>query len=92
MKRFGRRPVQSGYTLSYSSGYEYTFTGGLTVEHGAKVAVVSQGVGDSVAESDPPVYYRDGDLPELVLEDGNETIRLLDRDGDTIIEATYDPD
>lgn len=46
--------------------------------------------GDSVAESDPPVYYRDADLPELVLEDGEETVKLLDRERGVVSEASYD--
>lgn len=79
----------SGYTLSYSSGYEYTFSGVLTVEAGAKVAVVSQGAGDSVAEADPPTYYRDADFPTLVLENGEETVLLFDREDELIVEATY---
>lgn len=85
----GESRFVSGYSLSYSSGYEYTFSGGLTLEAGAKVAIVTQGVGDSVAESDPPTYYRDADLPELVLADGEETVRLLDADGEVVREATY---
>lgn len=78
-----------GYSLSYSSGYEYTFSS-LPLEPRSKVAVVSQGTGDSVAESDPPTYYRDADLDELVLEDGAETVRLHDRDGERVVEATYE--
>lgn len=80
----------SGYALRYSSGYEYRFSG-LTLEPGSRVAVVSQGTGgDSVAESDPPVYYRDADLPELVLEDGEETVKLLDREREVVSEASYE--
>ncbi|WP_265108241.1 lamin tail domain-containing protein [Halosolutus halophilus] len=79
----------SGYTLTYSSGYEYTFSGGLTLEPRSTVAVVSQGAGDSVAESDPPTYYRNADLPELVLEDGEETIRLLNQEDELVVEETF---
>lgn len=78
-----------GYTLAYSSGHKYNFSD-LTLEPGADVAVVSRGVGDSVAESDPPTYYRNADLPELVLEDGSETMRLLDTDDEVVVEATYE--
>ena len=85
----GERRSVSGYTLTYSSGYEYTFTGGLTLESGGTVADVTQGAGDGVAESDPPTYYRDADLPELVLDDGEETVRLLDADDEVVREATY---
>lgn len=79
----------SGYTLAYSSGYEYTFSGRLILEAGAKVAVISQGAGESVAESDLPTYYQDASLPELVLEDGNETVRLFDKEDNLLVEATY---
>lgn len=79
----------SGYTLTYSSGYEYTFSGGLSLEPGARVAVVSQGTGDHVAESDPPKYYRDADLPELVFEDGKETVRLLNQNDEVVVEASF---
>ena len=78
-----------GYTLRYGSGYEYTFSEEFSLEPYSKVAVVSQGKGDSTAESDPPTYYRDADLPELVLEDGEETVRLLNREEELTIEAVY---
>lgn len=78
-----------GYTLEYSSGYEYKFTDGPTLEPRAKVAIVSRGATTSVAESDPPTYYRDADLPSLVLEDGEETVKLLDEAGIALVVATY---
>jgi hypothetical protein len=86
----GESQYISGYTLEYSSGFHYTFSGGLSLEHRSIVAVVSQGAGDSVAESDPPTYYRNADLPELVLEDGEETVGLLDRQGELVSEATHE--
>lgn len=82
----------SGYTLTYSSGYEYTLSGGLSLEPQSTVAIVSQGAGDSVAESDPPTYYRNAALPELVLEDGTETVRLLNGEDEVVIEASYTPE
>ena len=81
-----------GYTLRYSSGYEYTFSGGFSLEPYSKVAVVSQGEGDGTAESDPPTYYRDADLPELILEDGEEAVRLLNREEGLIIKEVYNSD
>lgn len=86
----GESQYISGYTLTYSSGYEYTFTGGLSLEPRSTVAIVSQGAGGSVAEADPPTYYRDAALPELVLEDGEETVRLLDRENEPVAQATFD--
>lgn len=83
------RQYVSGYTVSYSSGYEYAISGGLTLDPRATLAVVSHGEGDSVAETDPPTYYRNADLPELVLEDGEETVRLLDTDDDPVATAAY---
>lgn len=77
-----------GFVLQYESGDEYEFDG-LVLEPGAAVAVVSQGTGDAVAESDPPTYYRDAELDELVLEDGQETVELFDADGNLVLEATY---
>ncbi|WP_224338178.1 lamin tail domain-containing protein [Haloprofundus halobius] len=85
----GESQYVSGYTLTYSSGYEYTLTGGLSLEAQSTVAIVSQGAGDSVALTDPPTYYRDAALPELVLEDGEETVRLLNHEDEVVIEATY---
>lgn len=87
----GESQYISGYTLTYSSGYEYTLIGGLSLEAQSTVAIVTQGAGDSVAESDPPTYYRNADLPELVLEDGEETVRLLNGEDEVIVEATYTP-
>ena len=81
----------SGYTLMYSSGYEYTITAGLSLAPRSRVAIVTQGTGDSVAESDPPTYYRDANLPELVLEDGEESVRLLDEGDEVVQNATYTP-
>ena len=88
----GERQNVRGYTLAYSSGYEYVFGGRLTLEPGSTVAVVTRGGRDGVADSDPPKYYRDADLPELVLADGAETVRLLDRDDEVVVEATYAPE
>lgn len=79
----------TAFTLDYSSGYEYTFEQ-LSLETSSSVAVVSQGEGNSVAEADPPTYYRDADLPELVLEDGKETVELHDRDNEVVVTATYE--
>ena len=78
-----------GYTLRYSSGHEYVFSGGLSVEPYAEVAVLSRGEGDGIAESDPPTHYRDANLPEPVLRDGEETVRLLDRNGELLVEKLY---
>lgn len=50
---------------------------------------MTQGVGDSVSDTDPPTYYRDAALIELVLEDGEETVRLRDGAGEVVVEATY---
>jgi hypothetical protein len=80
----------SGYTLAYSSGYEYAISGGVTLEPHATLAIVSQGEGASVAESEPPTYYQDAALPELVLTDGQETVRLLNYDDEPVVTATYD--
>ena len=79
----------TAFTLDYSSGYEHTFEQ-LSLETRSEVAVVSQGEGNSVAEADPPTYYRDADLPELVLEDGKETVELRDRDNEVLVTATYE--
>ena len=76
----------------YSSGYECTLSGGLSLEPQSTVAIVSQGAGDSVAEADPPTYYRNAALPELVLDDGEETVHLLNGDDDVVIEASYTPE
>lgn len=78
-----------GYTLTDSSGYEHSITGGLSLGPQARVAIVSQGVGDSVTDTDPPTYYRDAAHPELVLEDGEETVRLRDGADEVVVEATY---
>jgi hypothetical protein len=79
----------TAFTLEYSSGYQYTFEQ-LSLEDRSSVAVVSQGEGNSVTEADPPTYYRDADLPELVLDDGKETIELRDRDDEVVVTATYE--
>lgn len=84
------RQYVSGYTVAYSSGYEYTISGGLTLEPHATLAIVSQGEGASVAESEPPTYYQDAALPELVLTDDEETVRLLNHDDEPVVTATYD--
>lgn len=55
----------------------------------ATLAVVSQGEGDSVADSDPPTYYQTAELPELMLEEGEETVRLLDTDNTPVATGTY---
>jgi len=87
------RQYVSGYTLAYSSGYEYTISGGLTLEPHATLAIVSQGEEhSSVVESDPPTYYQTATLPELVLTDGEETVRLLNHDDEPLVTATYDGD
>ena len=88
----GESQSVSGYTLTYSSGYEYTLSGSLSLEPQSTLAIVSQGAGDSVAEADPPTYYRNAALPELVLEDGEETVRLLNGDDEVVTEATYPPE
>lgn len=85
----GEAQSLSGYTLTYSSGYEYTFSGGLSLEPQSSVAIVSRGTGDYVAESDPPKYYRDANLSEFVLEDGKETVRLLNQENEVVVEASY---
>jgi hypothetical protein len=79
----------TAFTLDYSSGYKYTFEQ-LSLETSSSVAIVSQGKGNSVVEADPPTYYRDADLPELVLEDGKETVELRDRDDEVVVTATYE--
>lgn len=84
------RRYVSGYTLAYSSGYEHAISGGLTLEPRATLAIVSRGEGASVAESEPPTYYRDAALPELVLTDGEETVRLMNHDDEPVMTATYD--
>lgn len=79
-----------GCRLVYQSGPEYEFSD-LVLEPRAKVAVVSRGVGDSTALSDPPTYYRDAELDSLVLEDGEERVTLLSPSGAVVLEATYEP-
>lgn len=80
----------TGYTLAYSSGHEYTVREGLLLEPGAKVAIVTQGRQNVVAESDPPTYYRGADLSGSVLADGSETVQWIDPDGNTVASATFD--
>ena len=85
----GTTKSPTAFTLDYSSGYEYAFEQ-LSLENRSSVAVVSRGEGNSVAETDPPTYYRDADLPELVLDDGKETVELRDRDDEVVVTATYE--
>lgn len=76
------------YTVAYSSSSEYTISGGLSLDP-ATLAGVSQDEGDSVADFDPHTYYRTAELPELVLEDGEETVRLLDTDDTPVATGPY---